>query len=159
MNILIAYYSKTGATEKVALTLQHVLENEHNVSLEKLNPVKELKAYEYKKDGKGLILRQAPNDLKKFDLVVVGTPVWSFCPTPIVLSFLRNLENAKGKRVALFATCTALPGTTIQRMSSILSTKGAKVLGSLTIRSVFDLDETKLDEVREFAKELKKLLV
>jgi len=44
-------------------------------------------------------------------------------------------------------------------MGSILTTKGAKVLTSLTIRSVFELDETKLGQAREFADSLGKSLL
>ena len=159
MNVLIAYYSKTGSTEKVAVTLQQQLEQKgHRVKLARIFPREELKAYQYKKNGKELQLKQTVLNVSKFDLVVVGTPVWSFCPTPIVLSYVRKLQNTKGKRFALFATCTALPGTTIQRMSSILTTKGAKVLNSLTIRSVFELDDLKLGEARQFAESLDKSL-
>lgn len=154
MNILIAYYSKTGATEKVAAVLQQALEKKHRVTLFRLRPVQELKAHEYKKNEKDLPLQQPLPGLKGFDLVVVGTPVWNFCPTPIAVSYLRKALGAKGKRFALFATCTALPGTTIKRLGSILSTKGATVVDSLTIRSVFELDEKKLQEAERFAERL-----
>ena len=159
MNVLIVYYSKTGSTEKVALTLQEtLLEKGFKVRLSKILPKKELKAYQYKKNGKELGLKIPVSDIHTFDLVVVGTPVWSFCPTPIILSYLRSLEEVKGKKFALFATCTALPGTTIQRMGNILTTKGAKVLDSVTIRSVFALDKKKLAEAKSFASKIGKLL-
>jgi len=155
MNILIAYYSKTGSTEKVALALQQRLQEKgHFIKLARISPLKQLKAYQYKKSDKGLQLLQPLLDVKKFDFVIVGTPVWSYCPTPIVLSYLRKLRNTKGKRFALFATCMALPGTTIQRMGNILTTKGASVLDSLTVRSVFELDDAKLAEVSRFAESL-----
>ena len=158
MNILIVYYSKTGSTEKVAFTLEKNLLQKGKVTLLKISPKEKMKAYQYKKDGKDLELNEQAIDAKKFDLIVVGTPVWSFCPTPIILSYLRKIKNVDGKQFALFATCTALPGTTIQRMGSILTTRGAKVLDSLTIRSVFALDEKKLAEAKEFAETLKKSL-
>ena len=158
MKVLIAFYSKTGSTEKVAETLKAQLEEKgHWAELEKIVPMHELKAYQYKKKGKGIALKKPVLDAKKFDLVVIGTPVWSFCPTPIVLSYIRSLLNANGKKFALYATCTALPGTTIQRMGSILSTKGGNVIASLTIRSLFPLDETKLCEAKEFANQLDSL--
>lgn len=159
MNILIAYYSKTGSTERVAIELQqHLLKKGSKVRLARIFPTKELKAYQYKKNGKSLKLKQPLLDVKFFDLVVVGTPVWNFCPTPIILSYLRSMRNVKGKRFALFATCTALPGTTIQRMGNILTTNGATVLNSLTIRSIFALDEPKLAQARLFGEALHKLL-
>jgi len=155
MKILIAYYSKTGSTEKVADVLKQEFEkNRHNVEIAKIIPVHELKAYQYKKNGKELALKTPATNVKKFDLILIGTPVWNFCPTPIVLAYLRNLLNVKNKNFALFATCTALPGTTIQRMGSILSTKGGKITASITIRSIFPLDEKKLETAKEFAKQL-----
>lgn len=155
MRILVAYYSKTGVTEKVALALRETLEEKgHNAELAKITPKEELKAAQYKKDGKDIELKSPVLDVQKFDLVIVGTPVWGFCPTPIVLSYLRALQNTEGKKFALFATCTALPGTTIQRMDSILSTKGGSVLNSLTIRSIFPLDSAKLREAKAFAEQL-----
>ncbi len=158
MNVAIAFHSKTGSTEKAALVIKEQLEkNGHSVTFLRLAPEKELKAYQYKKNGKELKLKDSISDVKKFDLIVVGTPIWSFCPTPIVLSYLRGLKNTSGKKFALFATCTALPGTSIQRMGSILTTKGARILTSLTIKSIFPLDEKKLSEARRFADSLEKI--
>ncbi len=155
MKILIAYYSKTGSTEKVAKKIKQEFEEKgHKVELVKIVPVQELKAYQYKKNGKELALKNATGSVKKFDLVLIGTPVWNFCPAPMVLSYLRNLLNVKDKKFALFATCTALPGTTIQRMSSILSTKGGKVTASITVRSIFSLDAKKLEVAKKFAEQL-----
>jgi len=157
MNVAIAFHSKTGSTEKAALAIKGQFEkNGHSVSFLKLVPEKDLKAYQYRKNGKELKLKDPVLDVKDFDLVVVGSPVWSFSPTPIVLSYLRSLKNTSGKRFALFATCTALPGTSIQRMGSILTTKGAKVVSTLTIKSIFPLDEKKLAEARRFADSLEK---
>lgn len=155
MDVAIAFYSKTGSTERAAIAIKARLEKSgHSVSFLRLLPEKELKAYQYGKDGKDLKLKKPLPDLKDFDLVLVGTPVWSFCPSPIVLSYLRSLKNMTGKDFALFATCTALPGSTIQRMGSILTTKGARVLGSLTIKSIFPLDDKKLAEAARFAETL-----
>lgn len=159
MNVLVTYYSKTGSTEKVAEALEKTfLEKGHSVELVRIIPKRDLKAYQYKKNCRDLELKQAVVNLKKFDLVLVGTPVWNYCPSPIIASYLRNTENVKGKKIALFATCTALPGTTIKRMSSILTTRGALVLDSLTIRSFFELNAKKLGPAKEFVQKLEKSL-
>ena len=157
MRILVTYYSKTGTTEKVAMAMEKTLsEKGHKVELARISPKEELKAYQYKKNGKELELKSPLESLKKFDLVIVGTPVWSYCPTPIILSYLRNAKGLEGNKFALFATCTALPGTTIKRMGNILATRGAMVVDSLTIRSIFELDEKKLEPARQFAANLEK---
>ncbi len=158
MNILIAFYSKTGMTERVALALQHFFAKEHKVTLFKVKPLREMKAYQYKKNEKDLPLAEPLLDLHEFDLVLIGTPVWGYCPTPIIVSYLRSLQNIKGKRFVLFATCTGLPGTTIKRMSNILATAGATIVDSLTIKSIFELDSEKLRPVERFAEKLLKQL-
>ena len=158
MDILIAFYSKTGRTEKVALALQKFFAKEHKVALFKVKPVEELKAGEYKKSEKDIPLVEPLPGLGEFDLVLVGTPVWGFCPCPIIVSYLRKLQNLKGKRFALFATCTVLPGTTIKRMGNILATAGATVVDSLTIKSIFELDSEKLKPAEKFAQKLMRQL-
>jgi len=155
MKILVAYYSKSGGTEKVAMRLAQFFEARKNtVQIFRVTPVHELKASEYKKGEKDLPLKNPLVDLRNFDLVLVGTPVWGFSPTPIIISYLRNLTAVKGKRFVLFATCMAFPGTTIKKMSGIVSTKGGIVADSITVKSIFELDGKKLQEVEKFAEKI-----
>ena len=160
MRVLIAFQGDSGSNKKVAETLKQELEKKGwSVTLQPLLPKKELKWFrhikEYRKK-KRIELKDAILDVKNFDLIFVGTPVWTYQPTPVVSTYLRSLKNTKAKRFALFATCVGFPGTTIKRMSSILSTKAARVEGSFIIRSIFELDEKKLVTAREFARELGK---
>ncbi len=155
MRVLIAYYSKTGNTEAAAMAMEKVLKSAGNkVTLLKVKPKKELKAGQYDKNGKNLPLASKQTDLKEFDLVLAGTPVWNFSPSPIISAYLREAKNAKNKKFALFATCTAMSGSTILKMSNILTTRGAKIVDSLTVKSIFALDKEKLKEFEKFAKEL-----
>jgi flavodoxin len=155
MRVLVAFYSKTGRTRMVAEEIAKTLEaKKHEVVLHAISPKQVMKAYRYSKEGKGIALIEPLLDLRPFDLVFVGTPVWNFCPSPIVLSYLRQLGNLRGKRFALFSTCTGLPGTTIKRMANVLATKNAKIVDSLTIRSVFELDGEKLLPAKRFAEKI-----
>ena len=155
MRVLISFYSKTGRTKKIAEELAKTFESyKHETSLYEITPQEVLKAARYNKEGKDLVLVDPLVDVRQFDLVLVGTPVWSFCPSPIVLSYIRQLKGTKRKNFALFSTCTALPGTTIKRMSNILSTMNANVLDSLMIRGVFEIDAERLALARKFVKKL-----
>jgi flavodoxin len=158
MRVLVSFYSKTGRTRRVAEEIARAMESkDHEVLLRPITPKEVLKASRYARDGKKIELVEPLLDMKVFDIVFVGTPVWGFCPSPIVLSYLRQLRNIKGKRFALFSTCTVLPGTTIKRMANILATKNARILDSLTIKSVFDLDEERLIAARRFAEKIASL--
>ncbi len=155
MKVLIVYYSKTGNTEAAAKAISAKLrEHKHKVNLLKILPKKELKARDYKKTGNRVELKNNPVSFIDYDLVIVGTPVWNFSPSPVVLSYLRQTSKLKNKKFALFATCTAMSGSTILKMSNILSTRGAKVVESLTIKSIFALDKEKLKEAEVFAEKL-----
>lgn len=155
MKVLIAFYSRTGNTAKTAEYIaKQFRAKKHAVKLFKVRPMKELRAYDYHKNEKDLLLKKPLVDLSSYDLVLVGTPVWNFSPTPIITSYLRKLRNVDGKKFGVFVNCTALPGTAIKKMSSILSTKGVLVKETLTVRSIFELDESKLKETRPFVEKL-----
>ncbi len=155
MKVLVAFQGDSGSNTKVAEQLKKSFEAKGwIVELQPVLPKEKKKWFHHIKDfrkNKKVELKKAVTDVKKFDLIVVGTPVWTYKPTPVITTYLRSLENTKGKKFVLFVTCVGIPGTTIKRMSSILSTKAAKVQGSFVIRSIFTLDEKKLVQVKEFA--------
>jgi len=158
MNALIAFQGDSNSNLRVAETLREELEEKGwTVTLQPVLPKKERKWFrhvrEYRK-RKSIELKGAVVDVKEFDFVFVGTPVWTYQPTPVISTYLRQLEHTKGKKFFLFATCVGLPGTTVKRMSSILSSKGAKIEDTFVIRSLFALDEKKLLLAREFVRGL-----
>ena len=155
MKALIVFYSKTGSTRKVAETFARVFASKGwQVETEEIVPLTEMRAHQYKKDVKNLKLAEPSHNPSNFDLVIAGTPVWDYCPCPIVTAYLRQVENVNGKKFVLFATCMALPGTTIKRLANILATKGAVIVDSLTVKSIFELDALKLKKASEFAEKV-----
>jgi flavodoxin len=153
MRVLITYYSKTGNTKIVAETIkEYVKKAGHEVELYELIPKEKLRAYEYKKLEK-VELEHAKIDVKPYKLIFIGTPVWNFSPTPIVAHYLREAKNVNNKRFALFATCIALPGTTIKRLSNILATRNARVVNSIVVRSMFKLERKRLKFLKRFVEE------
>ena len=152
MKVLISFYSKTGRTQSIAEEIAKKIGADHEVRMHQIKPLQVLKAHSYNKDGKGIELVEPVTNIKEFDIVFVGTPVWNFCPSPVVISYIRQLRATRGKPFALFSTCTALPGTTIKRMSNILATKNARLIDSISLRSIFDFDREKIELARQFAK-------
>lgn len=109
-NILIAYYSRTGVTRKVATVLAERLDGA---------PVLELKETKdrggvlgYIGAGKDALLHKKAKlvgyeqDLSAFDCVVICTPVWAFTASPPVLAFLEK-ERTALTTVAFIATMSA----------------------------------------------------
>ena len=158
MRVLIAFQGDSKSNVKVAETLKCVLEKRGwEITLQPVFPKHDKQWFRHIKDfrkKKKIELKDALGDAKKFDLVVLGTPVWTYQPTPVITTYLRGLKNTKEKKFVLFATCVGFPGTTIKRLSGIVSTRSAKVVDSFVVRSIFELDEKKLASVKAFAESL-----
>jgi flavodoxin I len=86
MNILVAYYSETGNTRKVAETIFAALHQPRK----KLLPI----------DQAG--------DLAAFDLIFCGTPVQHHSIPPKMVHFFQEIP--KGKKLAIFLTHGSLRG-------------------------------------------------
>jgi hypothetical protein len=104
MRTLVAYYSNTGNTRKVAEALARELQAE----LGEITCPRYLKWYGPLAMAWDIFTRNIPQidgpaASASYDLVVVGGPVWAAQPAPPVLRFL-NAQSGRG-RVGLFVTC------------------------------------------------------
>lgn len=83
MKTLIIYASKTGTTEECAKTINRHLKDSKMVNILKQN-----------------------EDLNKYDLIVIGTPIRMGMIDKKIKNFLsRNIEILKSKKVAYFICC------------------------------------------------------
>jgi len=107
------YYSLTGSTRFIADSLSNSLE----ADLLELKPLKELnpeKGTKFMWGGAQSTMKKKPDlepielDLKGYDLIIIGTPVWAWNFTPPVRSFL-SMFDLTDKKVALW-TCSAGAG-------------------------------------------------
>ena len=112
MKILIAYYSRTGGTEKLALIIQKKLEEKgHLVDIEKIVPLKERGFFAWWniRTFKGECDIISPNikDVSEYDAIIIGTPNWTRVSPPMA-KYLRQIKGLRYKSIGLFST-TALP--------------------------------------------------
>ncbi len=79
-------------------------------------------------------------DVPGCDLLVIGTPVWAFKPTPAINAAFAALTGSAGKRAVTFATCGGQAGETLDIMRKALEEKGASVIAEvvLTRRDIDD---------------------
>lgn len=83
MNTLIIYASKTGTTEKCANQINKQLTNSKMINILNQN-----------------------EDINKYDLIVIGTPIRMGMIDKKIKKFLiNNIENLKSKKVAYFICC------------------------------------------------------
>jgi len=103
--IVIAYYSRTGVTRKVAEQLAALLD----ADLEEIREAKDRSGVlGWLGAGKDSTLKReaeltSEHSVEGRKTVVVGMPVWGFKPPPAVRSYLKKV-NLAGKKVCAFCT-------------------------------------------------------
>jgi len=107
MKSLVVYYSRDGSTKKVA----EALAKELGSDVEELVDKKDRKGpLGYLMGGKDATLKSLTDlgplkyDPSAYELVLVGTPVWSFTMAPAPRTYLTQMKG-KIRKAAFFATC------------------------------------------------------
>lgn len=111
MNIVLVYFSQTGQTRKIAEAMaEGFRKKKHTVNVLAMQKVK-------------------PADIKRCDLLGVGSPCFeSQAPTP-VLTWLGQWPDLRDKPVFVFATSGGAPGRVLYDLTRALRGKGARVIG------------------------------
>jgi flavodoxin len=104
----IIYYSRTGNTRQAAKLLEEKLK-EQNITVKAVE-IEAVKKPGFFKAGyaafrqKELPIKNPTFDLKEFDEIFVGCPIWAHRPAPFVKTFFNKAINGKAKKVGLFVT-------------------------------------------------------
>jgi len=160
MKLLVVFYSRTGNTRKVAIEIMKNLKAEIDEIIDKTNrsgaegwifgggdaTLKKSTQIDYKKDP------------KKYDLVIIGTPIWAFTLTPAVRTYL--IENkVRFNKLAFFSTSA---GAGIKRTFKEMGKLSKKPLMTLAIKSkawsvTLHLDkDNNLEKIKDFCNKIKK---
>ena len=140
MNTLITYYSFSGNTDKVANIFADVLRKRGGVILQRLKPSDEIQKFALQCKaafmGKRAVLEgDVQFDLGQYDLLLIGSPVWAFAPTPAINTYLDKLSGLNGKRAIILLTSGS--GTGVNRcfknIRKVLESKGASRVDEVNI--------------------------
>lgn len=108
MKSLIVFYSLEGHTKLIA----NIIRDELGCDILELKPEKEVPKRGFRKflwGGKSVIFKEKPKlknknpDLKEYDTIFIGTPIWASSYAPPVNTFITDNE-IKGKNVLIFAS-------------------------------------------------------
>jgi len=141
MEILIVYYSRTQNTESIAKQIYEFLESEHHAQLLRIS---EKRKYHFlkltfapindkyfsmvigspqlflntklKKDPE---IENVPVDLLKFDLLIIGSPIWYGGLPPAMNTFISHLKKIGYRKKALVFLTSGL-GRNYERYADIL---------------------------------------
>ena len=133
MSVCIVYHSETGNTKKVA-------EYVAKATSATLIPVRDCAGYNKvtmyllgiarARAGNKATIEPPMIDVSAFDLVVVGSPVWAWKPTPAANGAIAALSGCEGKRGMVFATSGGMPKDTLSIMKKALEGRGVKLEGA-----------------------------
>lgn len=138
MKIIIIYFSLTGNTKRLAVKIYEILkERSIEVDLFELTSGKKRSFLINCFDaliGKKIHIEKIP-PLENYDIVFIGSPVWAGKITPVVRSFLKEV-NLSNKKIFLFTTYGSGFGKSnaIKDFEDNVKEKGGSVIGKIEIR-------------------------
>lgn len=146
--ILIAYYSRTGNTKNIGRKIAKILKADIEEIIDKKNRMGIIRWLiagrdAFKKKETEITFKKSSS---KYNLLVIGTPVWAATLVPAIRTYLKK---NKVKRIAFFCTCGGSPGKTFDELKKI----SKKPLATLSVRTKeLELHEK---EIKDFCKKIK----
>ena len=155
MNALILYYSRTGITKKAA----EAIKEELGCECEQIFDTKDRSgALGYLGAGKDATtkalteLKPILRDPGKYDLLIIGTPVWAFTMATPIRTYIFE-HHTKFKDVAFFCTLGNSGDSGTFKDMQNLSHKNP--LAKLTLTSKEVNDARHIDRIKEFCNAVK----
>ncbi len=149
MKSLITYYSYSGNTDKVAKVFRKVLGKKGQVDTCRLRPKDEIKTFFGQCKAAFMRKRAELEDgaifaVTSYELILIGSPVWAFAPTPAINTYLDKLFCVKGKRVVIFLTSGSGAGVKrcFDNIKMALETRGVFKVHEVNIQDRRVSDET-----------------
>ncbi|MDD1690152.1 MAG: metalloregulator ArsR/SmtB family transcription factor [Methanoregula sp.] len=78
-------------------------------------------------------------DVSQYDLLIIGSPVWAWKPSPAINAAVKALRGCEGKMAVVFTTCSTHPGEALPIISRALEKRGVTVMAGISM----DAEDTK----------------
>jgi flavodoxin len=155
MKTLVVYYSLTGKTKLVARAIAEAL-NAALVEIEERRPIPMPFVYLSGSFAafmnRGSRINSVDVDLKQYERIFVGSPMWAYRPAPAINSFMYK-TNFEGRSVIPFFT---MGGDNAEKALANIKAKiekrQGKVVGSFAITSYNASDEEMVARAKEAVK-------
>ncbi len=158
MKKLVVYYSYTGNTKKIAEEVKNklncdILELEPEISFsDDYDEVVE----EYQNnsiDNKEVPIKDVNVNLDEYDEIIIGTPVWWYTISPVVVTFLKKYDLS-GKKIYPFATNAGWLGKTFKDFSKLCPNSEVEDGMNILFESYSDKLRTNMSEIDEWISRL-----
>lgn len=158
MKTLIVYYSYTGNTKKIA----NAIKNNLNCDILEVTPkipfsndYDEVVA-EYQNNSikdKYIEINDIGIDLKEYDKIIIGSPVWWYTICPVITSFLKKYDLS-GKKIYPFATNAGWLGKTFKDIEKLCPNSEVENGMNIVFESYTDNLVTSKQEIDKWIKEI-----
>ncbi len=158
MKKLVVYYSYTGNTKKIAEEVKNklncdILELEPEISFsDDYDEVVE----EYQNnsiDNKEVPIKDVNVNLDEYDEIIIGSPVWWYTISPVVVTFLKKYDLS-GKKIYPFATNAGWLGKTFKDFSKLCPNSEVEDGMNILFESYSDKLRTNMSEIDEWISRL-----
>lgn len=156
MKALVVYYSRTCTTKKIGDEIAARLKADKEEIIDKKN---RKGIIGYLASGKDAVtkklteINKLKKNLKNYELLVIGTPIWAFSVTPAIRTFLTQVMDYN-KKVAFFCT---MGGSGAERafknMKELLPK--SRLIATLALKTVDVKNNKYSDKIKEFIKKIK----
>jgi flavodoxin len=145
MKICIIYHSETGNTRHVAQCLSSAFDSKL-VEINDVAPHSRLTRFlVWCKMARGEELTKTEPEsinVSEYDLIVFGSPVWAFKPTPAIHTAIAGLKGCIGKPAVAFSTHGGRPGQTDDTFKKWIEERGM-ILAGVTNINEKDIENVK----------------
>ncbi|MDD1654232.1 MAG: NAD(P)H-dependent oxidoreductase [Methanomicrobiales archaeon] len=149
MNICYIYHSETGNTRGIADRCLAATGGDR-IEVYDLQHYNKITKFLVggRRAGKGLSDPIEPStiDASKYDLMVIGSPVWGGKPTPAINAAIQALKGCEGKKGVLFVTCGGSPGESLFLMRKALEGRRVTIAASMSFTRKELRDDSRLND-------------
>jgi DNA-binding transcriptional ArsR family regulator len=136
LNACVVFFSYTGITRAVARQIR----NACGCDLVEVKTRKEYSTFTAYTTG---VLRSRNGacdailpetiDVSRYELLIIGTPVWAWKPAPAINAAVRALTGCEGKKAVVFVTSCGQPGVALPLLRTSLASRGVEVVSESSL--------------------------
>jgi flavodoxin len=146
MKIGIIYHSESGNTRHVAQHLAwacdgHLIEVYDRASYSRITRF--LMWCKKARSEEKTEIEPATIDVTDYDLLVFGSPVWAFKPTPAIHSAIDALTGCQGKKAIAFSTHGGRPGHANETFKQWIESRAMNLIGVIAVHQK-DIENEKI---------------
>jgi flavodoxin len=147
MKICIIYHSETGNTRHIAQHIASATVDSHLVEV--TDCVQRSALTRFLMQCKAAMSEDTTKiepshlDVKGYDLLVFGSPVWAFKPTPAIHTIIDAITSCENKRAVAFVTCGGKPGRSEEVFKKWIEARGMCFMGFQSVNQKDIEDEAK----------------